>query len=217
MLNNRYELGEQLGSGSYGVVHAGVDTQKNNDVAIKIARDWGRGWEMLEREWEILSGLNHENIVNGLDFGEDSVGNPFMVMELLDSTFELRNIRTFDYEQWLELGHQLSQGVVELWNQGWLHGDIYPRNIMLNHGVVKLLDFGMAVKLSNADEYDINWDIRKYTNMMIELYPQGHKPTDEYNYFCKKSWGAFSELVTYFNHRRNMIETDGNSLRRLSS
>lgn len=61
MIINDYKLIEKLGIGSYGEVWRCINTQKNNDVAIKISKKSIKN--ILKMEIIILRHLKHLNVV----------------------------------------------------------------------------------------------------------------------------------------------------------
>ena len=218
-INNRYKMVNELGSGSYGVVWEGLDTETDESVAIKTSYGSKYGREMVRHEWDVMSHVSHPNIVRGLDFVDDSdvEESPFIVMELLDTCLA-RSGSAMNYEQWVELGYQLGLGVVEMWNQGWLHNDLYPRNIMIDNGNVKLLDFGMARKLDEATPLDWECETRSYRDVMEQFFPimsnedRNGELGREYRHITEIAWYEPIELLDLFASRRQGLDTNGRSL-----
>ena len=71
-INNRYEIRSTLGQGGMGVVYRAYDFVTKRDVAIKTMRDMAdpAALELFAKEWTVLAGLSHPNIVDILDTGE---------------------------------------------------------------------------------------------------------------------------------------------------
>jgi len=152
----RYEVVKELGKGAMGTVFLGKDPKINRQVAIKTLRfededlepeDRKALRERFFREAESAGRLNHPNIVNIYDAGEDQDIN-FIAMELLDG---------YDLKDWCGKGKQrplkevletvakVADGLDYAHEQGIVHRDIKPANIMmLKTGVVKITDFGIA-------------------------------------------------------------------------
>jgi serine/threonine-protein kinase len=152
----RYEVIKELGKGAMGTVFLGKDPKINRMVAIKTLRfedeelepeDKKALRERFFREAESAGRLNHPNIVNIYDAGEDQDIN-FIAMELLDG---------FDLKQWcaktnlqvpskiLETLAKVADGLDYAHEQGVVHRDVKPANLMmLKNGTVKITDFGIA-------------------------------------------------------------------------
>ena len=85
----RYELLDRLGRGGMGVVYRARDTKLDRPVPVKLllgdleGNDETR--ERFLREARAAADLNHRNIIQVYDFGEDG-GRAFIVMELLKGT-----------------------------------------------------------------------------------------------------------------------------------
>ena len=212
-----YEMGKLIGSGGFGEVYSGYERSTGDEVAIKFSRDHEAN-EYVVREWEVLSKTVHSNIVRGMDFGYDKEGVPFIVMELLPTALKDINHKKLSYEQWLELGYQLGLGVVELWNQGWLHNDLYARNVMLDNGIVKLCDFGEATSIKDASKWRKKEETRDYLRLMLGYFPityGNYQLEQEHRTISGQEWYEPIELLEFFDYRRNMEKTDGQSLQRL--
>lgn len=103
MLNDRYSLGEVIGSGGMSEVYAAEDTSLGRSVAVKMLRppEMARDVnfrERFRREAQNSGKLNHPNIVQVFDTGEDMSSNvaiPYIVMERVNGR-TLRDIITED-------------------------------------------------------------------------------------------------------------------------
>jgi eukaryotic-like serine/threonine-protein kinase len=100
-------------------------------------------------EGAICLGLRHKNIVQTFEHGLTREGEPYLIMELIDGMGLNYLIETQSPQ--LEGNRiaylaQIADALEYLHNQGFLHRDICPRNIMVTkEGLVKLIDFGLAV------------------------------------------------------------------------
>src|SRR5258706_1624070 len=82
---DRYELQAELGKGGMGRVERGVDRFLGRTVALKWSlTSEPQMLQMLLREAEIASRLNHPSIVTIHDVAHDERGDPFVVMRLVD-------------------------------------------------------------------------------------------------------------------------------------
>ena len=161
MLNDRYSLGEVIGSGGMSEVYAAEDTSLGRSVAVKMLRpEMARDVnfrERFRREAQNSGKLNHPNIVQVFDTGEDmssSVAIPYIVMERVNGR-TLRDIITEDGPMTLEEAAEILKPVADALQAsheaGIIHRDVKPANIMLtNTGQVKVMDFGIARALDDS-------------------------------------------------------------------
>ncbi len=154
-MNERYELIAPIAEGGLGTVFRARDRQLGREVAVKRIRmdkanDLGTAMDMLIREAQQQSALQHPNIVTVYDAGVDEEGG-FIVMELVKGeTLEdiiMRGALTL--EDFDSLVRQVLEGMSAAHEQGIIHLDLKPGNLMvqrLNTGrfQVKILDFGLA-------------------------------------------------------------------------
>src|SRR5262245_50926518 len=101
------------------------------------------------REGTICLMLKHPNIVSTYEFGTTTDGEYYLSMELVEGTGlnYLVETRAPQLEgKRVDYLTQIASAIDYLHKQGFLHRDICPRNVMVTHeGVVKLIDFGLAV------------------------------------------------------------------------
>ena len=150
----RYEILEELGRGSMGIVYKAVDPLIERQVAIKAINlhslDPKRREEYEARfyqEAKAAGCLNHPNIVTIHDLGE-SGDVAYIAMELLEGR-ELHNdvddMPRMPVEKVLNIAIQVAEGLAFAHEHGIVHRDIKPSNIMvLNDNHVKIADFGIA-------------------------------------------------------------------------
>lgn len=148
----RYRLVARLGSGGMASVYRGVpdeDLEKGEHVAIKLIRPEQLGDVYRRRffqETQVLCKLDHANVVRVTDWGEQE-GIPYLAMELvagytLSQLIPAGGMGKSDFEPIL---FQLLAGLGYAHQQGIVHRDIKPPNIMVTLGKrVKLMDFGLA-------------------------------------------------------------------------
>jgi serine/threonine-protein kinase len=150
----RYEIMEQLGQGSMGVVYRARDPVLDRDVAIKrILVQAGDGPAAAEfrdrffREARAAGRLSHPGIVTVFDVAEHE-GTPFIVMEYvagrtLLSLLESGERMSLDYA--CDVGIQLAEALDYAHRSGVIHRDIKPANILVTgDGRIKIADFGVA-------------------------------------------------------------------------
>src|SRR5262245_7217193 len=156
----RYQIERVLGKGAMGVVYEALDPKLNRKVAIKTilvsqldeetAKDFSR---RFVREAHAVARLNHPNIVQVYDFGEEA-GVAYLVMEFIRGS-ELKSAlaggRAFDRRQCVRIMCELLDALDFAHEAGVVHRDIKPANVMLDsQGRAKLTDFGVA-RITDAD------------------------------------------------------------------
>ncbi|MEO5617538.1 MAG: protein kinase [Candidatus Eisenbacteria bacterium] len=151
-----YEVHERLGAGGMGEVWRASDSKLGRDVALKVlppqlATDPER-MTRFQREAQVLAALNHSNI--GAIYGlEESDGVRCLVLELVrGETLSERIARgALPLDEALTIARQMSHAIEAAHEQGILHRDLKPGNVMITpDGTVKVLDFGLA-KAFDAD------------------------------------------------------------------
>ncbi|MFW5968362.1 MAG: serine/threonine protein kinase, partial [Persicimonas sp.] len=151
----RYEYLKPLGRGAGGSVYLAEDMHADRrKVALKVlsaeACQTVQG-KMLRREFEILSRLDHPNLVQVYDYGSLPNGGVFLAEEYIDG-FSLQDARALlEPEALIDVTFQILQGLSYLHGMGWIHRDVKPANVMLlwlddasARPMVKLVDFGLS-------------------------------------------------------------------------
>ena len=156
VIGGRYELRERVGAGGWGTVYRALHTRLDHCVAIKVlAGNLSAHPSFVarfEREAKTTCRLDHPNIVNVFDFGDEPGVGLFLAMDFLDGeTLRERLARTgpFSLEQVLRVSDQLAAALAHAHGQGVIHRDLKPGNVMLvaaqgDSDHVKLMDFGIA-------------------------------------------------------------------------
>ena len=150
LLNNRYALGEMIGTGGMADVYMGDDTRLNRKVAIKVLRrDLARDPSFVARfkkEALAAGGLNHPGIVAVYDSGDEN-DSPYIVMELISGQ-TLRQVMQqglIPQGRALEIIEGILQALEYSHKESIVHRDIKPGNIMItDSGDIKVMDFGIA-------------------------------------------------------------------------
>lgn len=139
-----------IGQGGMGTVYHGVDRANNAPVAIKLLKSDFNDPQMLQRfmrEGEVLSQLNHPNIVKLLDAVQVK-DQHYLVMEYV-SGGSLRDILQktprLSVQRALYIALDLADALTRAHRLGILHRDIKPDNVLVaEDGTPRLTDFGMA-------------------------------------------------------------------------
>ncbi|MFZ2053815.1 MAG: serine/threonine-protein kinase [Candidatus Aminicenantales bacterium] len=154
LIDGKYKLLEELGSGGMGVVYLAEQVEPvRRRVALKIIKlgmDTREVVARFETERQSLAVMNHPNIAKVLDAGATDTGRPYFVMELA------RGIPITDYcdrhklsaQDRLRLFIAVCQAVQHAHQKGVIHRDLKPSNILVviqdDGPVPKIIDFGIA-------------------------------------------------------------------------
>jgi serine/threonine-protein kinase len=154
VLSDRYEVEELVGTGGMSSVFRAHDRLLDRKVALKVLhQQYSEDEEYIERfrrEARAVAALSHPNIVTVIDRGEHD-GRQFIVFEYIDG----ENLKALIQRRGpapvvtaLELAMQIARGLSFAHQQGLVHRDVKPQNILLNgDGQAKVTDFGIARSL----------------------------------------------------------------------
>ena len=159
----RYEILDEIGRGSMGVVYRARDPRIGRTVALKcVAFSFplgpGEEHEFLQRfyhEAQIAGRLSHPNIVTIHDVGtREADGAAFMAMEFVTGT-NLQELLAgggrLAFPQVATVARQAAEALDYAHDCGVVHRDIKPGNLVLAEGgQLKILDFGIA-RIASAD------------------------------------------------------------------
>ncbi|MBS1837743.1 MAG: serine/threonine protein kinase, partial [Actinobacteria bacterium] len=140
-----YELGTEIGHGSFGVVWAARHRQLGRQVAVKELKavdeaDRAR----FRREARLLAGLRHPHVVTVHDFREAGDVRALVMEALTGGTLEDRG-RSLSVEDVIVVGLAAASALHHVHRNGLLHRDLKPANVMFDaEGVVRVTDFGVA-------------------------------------------------------------------------
>ena len=156
-INDRYEIIRVIGEGGMANVYLATDTILDRKVAVKVLRgDLATDEKFVrrfQREALSASSLNHPNIVEMYDVGEDD-GNFYIVMEYVEgkNLKQLVKRRTkLSIPEVIDIMKQLTDGIAHAHDSFIIHRDIKPQNMLiLDNGLVKITDFGIAVALNST-------------------------------------------------------------------
>lgn len=160
VVDNRYDVVRNLGSGGMGEVFLARDRALDRDVALKVLRSQFAGdresAERFKREALSAASLSHPNIVQVYDRGDTEDGSSYISMEYVpggtlkdlivrDGPLDARTAASYGYQVAEALGAAHAKGVV--------HRDIKPQNVLISSsGHAKVADFGIARAASAASQ-----------------------------------------------------------------
>jgi eukaryotic-like serine/threonine-protein kinase len=152
-----YEVLALLGAGGMGEVYRARDSRLGREVAIKVlpadrVSDADRRRRFVQ-EAQAASALNHPHIVTIYEI-ESADGNDFIVMEYvrgksLDALIPRQGMRP---NEALRIAIAVADALVAAHARGIVHRDLKPANVIVaTDGTVKVLDFGLAKLIADAD------------------------------------------------------------------
>lgn len=147
---SHYRIVSPIASGGMGEVYLAEDEKLGRRVALKILpeailADRNR-LRRFRREAEVISALNHPNILTIFEFGDDHdvhfFASEFVKGETLRARLRKGRLSLHDA---LEIAMQIASALRAAHEAGVIHRDIKPENVMIrDDGYVKVLDFGLA-------------------------------------------------------------------------
>lgn len=147
-----YEITGRLGNGGMGDVYKAVQLPLERPVALKVSRSHENANEearkRFETEAKAIGKLDHRNIVSLYDYGEEN-GLGYFAMQLIegpDLFSVIKKTPNLPFSLVVEFGKQIARGLLYAHNNGVIHRDIKPHNILTdpNRGICKITDFGIA-------------------------------------------------------------------------
>ncbi|MEV0641889.1 serine/threonine-protein kinase [Streptomyces sp. NPDC050619] len=180
---DRYLLREPVGTGGMGVVWLAWDERLERRVAVKCARlDDDRATRRLMGEARNAGRLHHPNIVGVFDFVDEGA-TCWIIMEYVPSR-SLAQIVTergpLTPEEAGSIGCQIAAALAKSHDEGVVHGDVTPENILVTEeGVARLTDFGISRALwsdvTQSATYSVRGKPRYLAPELAKGQPAGEK------------------------------------------
>lgn len=156
----RYDLGERIARGGMGIVYRAHDRLLNRTVAVKVMRSkYMHRPDLLRRfmaEARINGRLQHPGVVPVYEVGSLPDSRPFIAMKLIEGKTLSRELRerhkpSDNQAHYLKVFEALCQAVAFAHQQGVIHRDLKPDNVMVGaFGEVQVMDWGLAKFLDPA-------------------------------------------------------------------
>lgn len=156
MADDRYELLGELGRGNFGAVFRARQVHLDRIYALKIIRVRAEAARALD-EARLLAALpEHDNVVQVHDAGLWDDRHVFIASELCTggSLDHVAAAGSLDPGRACDLVSQACRGVGHLHHNDLLHLDIRPANILMADGTPRLVDFGLARLIDDAEVDD---------------------------------------------------------------
>ena len=158
-LLGHYKIESEIGRGGMATVFLAQELRHDRRVAIKVLHPElaaTLGADRFLREIEIAAKLEHPHILTLIDSGEAD-GLPYFVMPFVDGESlgsRLEREGQLPLEEALRIAGEVADGLDYAHEQGVVHRDIKPGNILLSRGHALIADFGIAKAIGAASEGD---------------------------------------------------------------
>ncbi len=174
VLADRYRLEGKIGSGQYGVVYKAIHLGMERPVAVRVLHPstgtiTPEGLARFRSEGIAAYRIQHPNAVLMLDFGTTSSGIPYLVTEFLEGRTladELEERSVLSLDRCAQILVPVCDVLAEAHAAGLVHRDIRPANVFVHSAadgeVVKVLDFGLATLMDDAESGDASVSDQDY-------------------------------------------------------
>jgi len=159
---SHYRIIGKLGVGGMGEVFLAEDVKLERKVAIKMlpAKSLadGHARKRLLREAKAAATLDHPNICGIHEVNEEG-DSLFIVMQYVDGATLSKKIKDnpLSPAEVADIGIQVAEALAEAHSHGIIHRDVKPQNVIITpRGQVKVLDFGLAKQVRDAEALDLN-------------------------------------------------------------
>ena len=161
LFDDRYQIEGIIGVGGMAVVFRARDTFTNgNEVAIKMLKDEVAcdrvTLKRFKNEFKVENNIRHKNIVDTYGmFKSQDKKKIYIVMEYVKGITLKKYLKTLGgplpFEYVMSYTYQTLKALKVAHDQGVIHRDIKPQNIMvMRNNQIKVMDFGSA-KLPKAE------------------------------------------------------------------
>jgi serine/threonine protein kinase/tetratricopeptide (TPR) repeat protein len=150
-LSGRYRIIKELGKGGMGKVYKAVDTEINEEIALKllkpeiVAED--KVIERFRNELKIARKISHKNVCRMYHLEKDE-NTTFITMEYVegeDLKSSIEQKGKIPLNEAIIVAKQIAEGLAEAHRLGVVHRDLKPQNIMIDcDGNAHIMDFGIA-------------------------------------------------------------------------
>ena len=154
-LADSYAVESEIGRGGMAMVFLAQDLKHDRRVAVKVLHPElaaTLGAERFLREIQIAARLEHPHILTLIDSGEAN-GLFYFVMPFVDGESlgqRLEREGQLPLDEALRIAREVADGLDYAHEQGVVHRDIKPGNILLSRGHALIADFGIAKAIGAA-------------------------------------------------------------------
>jgi eukaryotic-like serine/threonine-protein kinase len=162
IIDGAYRLNRVISQGGMGTVYEAIQLRLNRRVAVKIMAleltENPDAMARFRREVKVTSQLAHPNVVQLLDYGMTSSGQPYLVTEFLegeDLEQRLDRVTQMLLSTVMPMLRQMVSALAAIHAKGIVHRDLKPANVLLLQidgaiDFVKVVDFGIS-KVRTSD------------------------------------------------------------------
>lgn len=166
LIAGKYQIEAAIGSGAAATVYRATHAELRRSVAVKVLHAQNQSdaqfVKRFKGEARTACKLEHANVTRIIDFGQESNGELYLVMELIVGRSLEAILATegpLPQRRVVQIGIQVCRALVFAHDAGVIHRDIKPENVMIvpdkdDDGeacdLVKVCDFGLA-KLNDPD------------------------------------------------------------------
>ena len=156
IIGSKFKLLNKIGSGSFGEIYQAINTENNEEFAVKLEKVTNRCQQLIyeSKLLKIIQGA--PGIPNVYWAGTEREYNA-MVLDLLGPSLEdLFNVcgRKFNLKSTLMIADQMLNRIEYLHNKNFLHRDVKPDNFLIGtskrSSLIYLIDFGLAKKYKDT-------------------------------------------------------------------
>jgi serine/threonine protein kinase len=190
---DRFELKEELGSGSFGYVFRARDTQLDRDVALKVQRAGlfagSEERDRFLREARSIAQLRHPGIVALHETGRTDEDVCYLVTEFIDGDTLDRWMqgRGIEPDRAAQLIAEVAEALEYAHSHGVIHRDLKPSNILIDRdGHPHIADFGLAKRETADSTLTLDGEVMGTPAYMSPEQARGeshaaHAPSDVYS------------------------------------
>ncbi|MEA2369392.1 MAG: eukaryotic-like serine/threonine-protein kinase [Thermoleophilaceae bacterium] len=157
LLNGRFRLEEQIGSGGMSTVYRAFDETLERWVAIKLMHralsDDPLQHERFRREARAVARLSHPHVVTVIDAGEDD-GHPYIVFEYVEGETlkaRIKHSGGLPVVEAVAYAIEIARALAAAHSERLVHRDVKPQNVLVDlEGRAKVTDFGIARALDDG-------------------------------------------------------------------
>jgi serine/threonine protein kinase len=158
---DRFNIVQELGKGSQGVVYLASDPRLERQVAIKTLHTQSltnsHRQERLLQEARMVGKLQHRNIIPLYEAGEYN-GQLYLVFEYVDGMSLKEQVKRegpLVVHKAIQLMIEILDGITCAHEQGVIHRDLSPSNILIDKkGMPRIMDFGISIMADGKEKPD---------------------------------------------------------------
>ncbi|MDP1560929.1 MAG: serine/threonine-protein kinase [Pirellulaceae bacterium] len=155
----RYDIEQLIGAGGFGIVFKAYDSELRRVVALKVLAPHlmssGAARKRFAREAQAAAAIMHEHVIPIYDVVSQPEACYLVMQYIAGYSLQERVDRQgpLSIAEVLRVGVQISAGLQAAHQQGLVHRDVKPANILLEESVERVLisDFGLARTADDAN------------------------------------------------------------------